>query len=163
MVECPSGKLALKLHKAILDAKRELPATLASLNKELDVSPFDNAAVMKHQFTLAQSELQFETRAGMLPRSILISPTVGTVYPFKEFLKDCFLAIKYTDPIFNGGTVTKAGWVLPVDAQTEETSTLADFLGSLGVDVTEVGHTPNPKPHFVAHTDPVRNMQGWPR
>ena len=139
-IECPSDKLATMLHTAILKAKRELPTTLASLNKELDVSAYDNAAVLKHKFTLAESELQFETRAGMLPRSILITPTVGSVYPFKEFLKDRFPGLNYTDLIFNGGAMAKAGWVLPVDAQTEETGTLANFLCSLGMDVTEVAN-----------------------
>lgn len=60
------------------------------------------------------------------------------MYPFKEFLKDRFPGLKYMDLVFNDGAVTKSAWVLPVDAQTEETGTLANFLGSLGVDVTEV-------------------------
>ena len=53
-------------------------------------------------------------------------------------MKEKFGAIAYTDLVFNGGTVTKAAWVLPVDAQTEETGTLADFLRALGCEVDEV-------------------------
>ncbi len=83
----------------------------------------------------------------MLPRSILFTPTVGSVYPFKELLKDRFPGLKYMDLVFNDGEVTKSGWVLPMDSQTEETGTLANFLGSLGVDVTEVRPTPNANPH----------------
>ena len=59
-------------------------------------------------------------------------------YEFKEDMKEKFGAIAYTDLVFNGGTVTKAAWVLPVDAETEETGTLADFLRTLGVEVDEV-------------------------
>ena len=53
-------------------------------------------------------------------------------------MKAKFGAIAYTDLVFNGGTVTKAAWVLPVDAQTEEMGTLADFLRALGCEVDEV-------------------------
>ena len=63
---------------------------------------------------------------------------MGAVYDFKEFLKERFPEIKYTDLIFNGGTIKKAAWVLPITGQTAATGTLADFLISLGVDVTEV-------------------------
>ena len=53
-------------------------------------------------------------------------------------MKAKFGAIAYTDLVFNGGTVTKSAWVLPADAQTEETGTLADFLCALGCEVDEV-------------------------
>lgn len=59
-------------------------------------------------------------------------------YEIKEDMKAKFGAIAYTDLVFNGGTVTKSAWVLPVDSQTEETGTLADFLRSLGCEVDEV-------------------------
>ena len=58
--------------------------------------------------------------------------------PKEEFLKERFPEIRYTDLIFNGGTIRKAAWVLPITGQTAATGTLADFLISLGVDVTEV-------------------------
>ena len=44
----------------------------------------------------------------------------------------------HLDLIFNGATTTKAAWILPASAQTRETGTLASFLKSLGVKVTEV-------------------------
>jgi len=37
-----------------------------------------------------------------------------------------------------GGSVVKLGWVLPVNAQTEGTGTLAEFLRAIGVEVSEV-------------------------
>ena len=63
---------------------------------------------------------------------------VGEVYDFKEFIKKRFPEVRYTDLIFNGGTVNKAAWVLPVSAQTEATGSLADFLEELGVTIDEV-------------------------
>ena len=72
---------------------------------------------------------------GVLPKSIMI---VGKAYQFKELLKDRFDQIRYKDLIFSGGKVTKCAWVLPCNAQTESTGTLANYLKGLGVKVTEI-------------------------
>ena len=58
--------------------------------------------VWKYKFEIGYSET-LETRDGILPASLLL---VGKVYPFKEFLKEKFPAIKYTDLVFAGG-ITK--------------------------------------------------------
>ena len=70
----------------------------------------------------------------VLPRSVTV---IGKTYAFKEFMKAKFEDIRYLDLLFNGGKMTKAAWVLPVHAQTEETGTLADFLRGLGASVDE--------------------------
>ena len=44
--------------------------------------------------------------------------------------------MQYKDLVLQ--TVKKSAWVLPVDAETNETGTLADLLVSLGIDVVEV-------------------------
>ena len=111
-----------------------MPKTAEALGDTLDVSAYDNPAVKKFKFTLVQSET-FETINGILPESIMI---IGEAYDFKEFIKQRFPEVRYTDLIFNGGTVNKAAWVLPVSAQTKETGTLADFLEELGVTIDEV-------------------------
>ena len=133
----------MKLHKAILKATRELPVTVVSLNTELDLTLFDNSAVTKHNFTLAESEIHFETRDGVLRRSIMITPTVGSVYPFKEFIKDhSRTSSTLTSSSMEARCPRPHGfcpWTRHSDSQTEETRTLANFLNSLGVDVTEVG------------------------
>ena len=133
-VSVASAKLASRLHSAILEAS-SLKKTAETLNEHLDLSLFDG--VPQPEFTLATSEVQFETtKDGVLPRSIMI---VGKhTYAFKEFLKEKFPTILYMDLVFDGGQVTKSAWVLPVSAQTEETGTLAEFLESLGARVTEV-------------------------
>jgi len=51
-------------------------------------------------------------------------------------VKDQFSSIRYTDLVFDGAV--KAAWVLPLSGETHETGTLARFLGTLGIDVTEV-------------------------
>ena len=96
---------------------------------------YDHAAVTKIKFTLVESA-DLETKAdGTLPPSIFI---VGPTYEFKNFFKTHFDEIRYLDLLFDGGTVTKSAWVLPIAAQTEETGTLADFLLELGAEVEEV-------------------------
>ena len=90
--------------------------------------PLPARAIHRVERALAQTR-----KDGVLPRSILIA---GKVYPFKEFLKDQFEDIRYKDLVLNGGEDTKAAWLLPVDAQTPSTGTLADFLISLGATVT---------------------------
>lgn len=91
---------------------------------------------MLPEFTLATSEVSFETAAGgVLPRSIMI---IGKTYTFKEYIKDRFPEVRYLDLIFNGGSVTKAAWVLPVTAETTARGTLAALLTSLGARVIEV-------------------------
>ena len=72
---------------------------------------------------------------GLLDRSIMI---VGNVYHFKELLKARFPQIKYLDLVFNNGDTIKAAWVLPESAQTKDTGTLAEYLTSLGVEVSEI-------------------------
>ena len=130
-----TAAFALKLFHGI-KASDKLKVTARRMNKELDVSPFDNPAVYKYAFTLAYSETQFETRAdGVLPRSIML---IGKTYDWKDYLKEQFPTIRYLDLIFNGGKVTKAAWVLAEEDQTEETGTLADFLEGNGATVTEV-------------------------
>lgn len=100
------------------------------------ISPYRDPAATKYKFTLASSELQFETVAdGLLDRSIMI---VGNVYHFKELLKARFPQIKYLDLVFNNGDTIKAAWVLPESAQTKDTGTLAEYLTSLGVEVSEI-------------------------
>ena len=47
VVKCPSDKLAARLHAHILASKSKLPLTLQTLNQELDLTPFDNPAVLK--------------------------------------------------------------------------------------------------------------------
>lgn len=134
-VRCPTAELALKLHASIL-AEPKLRATAAKLKSSLDVSAYSNPAVTKYNYTLVESETQFETRAdGLLPRSIMV---VGPTFDFKEFFKEKFEAIRYLDLVFDGGNNIKSAWVLPVAAQTAATGTLADYLRSLGVTVTEV-------------------------
>ena len=59
-------------------------------------------------------------------------------YSFKDDMKAQFESIRYLDLMFNGGTVTKSAWILPVEAQTESTGTLAALLRKLGAKVTEV-------------------------
>jgi len=131
-VRVPTREIATSLHAAV---RTKLKATAKRVNTALDVTPFDNPAVVTPSFVLATSEAEFETRAdGVLPRSILI---IGKTYEFKEFLKKKFEEIRYLDLVFNGGTETKAGWVLPVSAETEATGTLADYLRKLGAEVTE--------------------------
>jgi len=127
-VECASDKLALSTHAAILAATKTLPITLKTLNATLDVSAYDNPAVTKYKATLVTSS-ELETEAGTLDPSIMI---VGKMYAFKEFLKDHFPEIRYTDLVFDG--VTKAAWVLPLSAETKEKGTLARFLGTLGIE-----------------------------
>jgi len=111
--------------------------TAKHVNKTLDLTPYEHEKIAKPSVTLATSELQFETRRdGLLPPSIMV---VGNVYAFKEFMKERFPeGLRYVDLIFKGGTDVKTAWVLEVSAQTERTGTLADFLRSLGVKVTEV-------------------------
>ena len=134
-VRCPTAALALLLFNKI-KASEKLKVTARRMNKDLDLTPYDNPAVTKYEFTLASSECQFETRVdGILPRSIML---VGKTYEFKDFLKERFPTIRYVDLIFNGGKVTKAAWVLSEEDQTAETGTLADFLESLGATVQEV-------------------------
>ena len=135
-VRCPSKELAQKMHAAVINSS-SMPITAKYVNKELDLTPYDNPKVVKPSVTLAKSEILFETRRdGLLPPSIMI---VGNIYVFKEFVKQRFAnGLRYLDLIFKGGTETKTAWVLEVAAQTEATGTLADFLVSLGVDVTEV-------------------------
>jgi len=134
----PTKEIALKIHDAI-KAERGMATTARQMNRVLDTTPFAEPVIAKNipAFTLATSELQFETKKdGVLPRSIMV---VGKhTYAFKEFMKEQFPEIRYTDLIFNGGTLTKAAWVLPASAETEENGTLADFLSSLGATVTEV-------------------------
>lgn len=130
-VECPTDKLALIVHNAILNAAT-LTNTNTTLNQSLDVSLFDNAAVKKYKFHLVKSS-SLATEAGVLPPSIMI---IGEVYNFKEFLKDRYTSIRYTDLQFDGRS--KAAWVLPQSEETEETGTLKQFLNNLGVDVIEV-------------------------
>merc|ERR1719231_1559618 len=122
-VRCPTGPLATKMHNAVMNA--------------LDLPPYEHEKIAKPSVTLATSELQFETRRdGLLPPSIMV---VGNVYAFKEFMKERFPeGLRYLDLIFKGGTDVKTAWVLEVSAQTERTGTLADFLRSLGIKVTEV-------------------------
>ena len=70
---CQLAPKALALHELI---KKELPQTGRRINGVLDVTPYDNPAIEKLKFTLAASELQFETRAdGILPRSIMVCAT----------------------------------------------------------------------------------------
>ena len=95
-VECPTEKLALMLHEAILRAPT-LKATNQTLNKTLDVTPYDDPVVTKFKLTLATSSL-LKTAAGELEPSIMI---VGPTYPFKQFLKHQFEQIRYTDLIFD--------------------------------------------------------------
>ena len=133
-VPVPTAQLALKIHEAV-KSNGTMPKTATAMNQELDVSAFKNPAAKKFHFTLATSAVQFETRTEKLPRSIMIA---GNAYDFKEMLKEQFNEIKYLDLIFNGATTTKAAWILPASAQTRETGTLASFLKSLGVKVTEV-------------------------
>jgi hypothetical protein len=133
-VPVPTAQLALKIHQAV-KTNGTMTKTANYVNAELDVSAFKNPATKKFHFTLATSAEQFETRMEKLPRSIMIA---GNAYDFKECLKEQFNEIRYLDLIFNGGTTTKAAWILPVSAQTRETGTLASFLKSLGVKVTEV-------------------------
>ena len=122
-----SAEIALNIHNAIRKSTTA-PITAKEVNVVLDVSKFDR--LEKPEFTLATSELQFETQKnGLLPWSILVA---GKFYPFKEFGKAKFPEIRYLDLIFNGGNDKKAAWVLPVSAQTEATGTLADHLVSLG-------------------------------
>ena len=67
---CQLAPKALALHELI---KKELPQTGRRINGVLDVTPYNNPAIEKLKFTLAASELQFETRAdGILPRSIMV-------------------------------------------------------------------------------------------
>ena len=133
-VPVPTAQLALKIHEAV-KSNGTMPKTATAMNQELDVSAFKNPAAKKFHFTLATSAVQFETRTEKLPRSIMIA---GNAYDFKESLKEQFNEIRYLDLIFNGATTTKAAWILPASAQTRETGTLASFLKSLGVKVTEV-------------------------
>ena len=133
-VPVPTAQLALKLFETV-KSNGTMPKTATAMNQELDVSAFKNPAAKKFHFTLATSAVQFETRTEKLPRSIMIA---GNAYDFKEMLKEQFNEIKYLDLIFNGATTTKAAWILPASAQTRETGTLASFLKSLGVKVTEV-------------------------
>lgn len=139
-VKCPTPELAREMHAAALAAPG-LAATRPALRREIDLSPYDHAVVIKFDMTLATSEYQFETRAdGVLPRSRLI---VGkhTVL-FKEHLKNHYneqgLQIRYKDLVFNDGAVIKSGWVLPVAAETAAKGTLAAFLRAKGVTITEV-------------------------
>jgi len=134
-VRCTTAAFALKLFNAI-KASDQMKVTARRMNKELDLSPFEDPAVNKYEFTLAYSETQFETRAdGVLPRSIML---IGKTYDWKDHLKEQFPTIRYSDLIFNGGKVTKAAWVLAEEDQTAETGTMADFLESNGATVTEV-------------------------
>ena len=132
-VRCPTAPLALMLFKMIKESPK-MPKTAEALGDTLDVSAYDNPAVKKFKFTLVKSET-FETINGILPESIMM---VGEAYDFKEYIKQRFPEVRYTDLIFNGGTVNKAAWVLPVSAQTEATGSLADFLEELGVTIDEV-------------------------
>ena len=132
----PTAELAKALHEAILHAPT-LKETSKKLNRELDVSAYDAPEVFRPHFTLVQSERQFETRSeGILPLSIMI---VGkNTYDFKEYFKGRFPAIRYLDLIFNGGTETKAAWVLAESEMTSNTGTLADFLLKCGATVDEI-------------------------
>ena len=60
------------------------------------------------------------------------------MFPFKELLKARFESLQYLDLVLDNGKVEKAAWVLPLDGQTRETGTLADFIRTLGVTVEEV-------------------------
>ena len=80
------------------------------------------------------------------------------MYQFKEFVKDQFSSIRYTDLVFDGAVKVRArpmarsaryqhhaactsrahatsspqaAWVLPLSGETDETGTLARFLGTL--------------------------------
>ena len=131
----PTAPMARDFHAALL-ADKSMAATAAKVNRALDISPYRDPAATKYKFTLASSELQFETVAdGLLDRSIMI---VGNVYHFKELLKARFPQIKYLDLVFNNGDTIKAAWVLPESAQTKDTGTLAEYLTSLGVEVSEI-------------------------
>lgn len=135
-VVCPTAEIAIMLHNALL-ADSNMAETVAEVNKVLDTSAYKTPGIEKPKFTVATSELQFETeRDGVLPESHMIMGT--RTYDFKEFLKAYFEEIRYLDLVFNGGTVKKAAWVLPAGAETERTGTLADFLRRLGADVDEV-------------------------
>lgn len=133
-VHAPTPEIALKLFEAI-KVDREMATTARLMNQVLDITPFDEPAITKPHMTLATSEIQFETRDGLLPRSIMIA---GMAYDFKEYLKERWSEIRYTDLVFGGGATSKAAWVLPVSAETDETGTLADYLRELGVTVDEV-------------------------
>ena len=62
-VECPTKKLALKIHEAILRAPT-LKATQKTLDNTLDVTPYDNPAITKFKVTLGtSSELETERQA----------------------------------------------------------------------------------------------------
>ena len=54
-----------------------------------------------YKFEIGYSD-KFETRFGVLSPSLII---VGKVYLFKEFLKEKFPSIKYTDLVFPGNTI----------------------------------------------------------
>jgi hypothetical protein len=134
-VKVPTKEVALRLFEGIKTSPK-MRKTSSQLNPELDVSPFDK--VKKPHFTLATSATQFETRNdGILPRSIMI---VGNAFDFKEFLKAKFgeEIIKFQTLILDGGATIRSAWVLPCSAQTRETGTLAKYLKSLGVQITEV-------------------------
>lgn len=134
-VKVPTKEVALKLFESIKTSPT-MRKTSSQMNLELDVSLFDK--VKKPHFTLATSATQFETRNdGILPRSIMI---VGNAIEFKEFLKAKFgkNIIKFQTLIFDGGATIRSAWVLPCSAQTRETGTLAKYLKSLGVQITEV-------------------------
>ena len=53
-------------------------------------------------------------------------------------LKKKFPKIRYEDLLFDGGKTMKSAWVLPLEAETKESGTLADYLEHLGVKVTEI-------------------------
>ena len=112
----------------------------------------------KFKVTLGTSST-LETQAGELPPSIVV---FGPMYQFKEFVKDQFSSIRYTDLVFDGAVKVRArpallarrpapcplpraartsrahatsspqaAWVLPLSGETDETGTLARFLGTL--------------------------------
>jgi len=134
-VKITTKEMALKFFES-MKTSPTMNKTSSTLNLQLDVSLFNK--VKKPHFTLATSATQFETQNdGILPRSIMI---VGNAIEFKEFLKAKFgkEIIKFRTLIFDGGATIRSAWVLPFSAQTKQTGTLAKFLKSLGVQITEI-------------------------
>merc|ERR1712224_52223 len=133
VVHCPTWQLAGLLHRSV-KADASMATNVKHLSETVDVWRYEDFP--PPSVTLCTSEYMFETKAdGVLPKSVMI---MGAVYDFKELIKSHFRDIKYAPLIFNGGTLRRSAWVLPVSGQTFETGTLADFLITLGFVVEEV-------------------------
>lgn len=76
-----------------------------------------------------------ETQSGPLPPSVFVVAKAGALDGYMDRVRVHFPQLVEEDLLLSEST--KRVWVLPLEAQTAETGTLAQFLASLGLCVAE--------------------------